>query len=420
MKRVVILGAGFGGMKLARALSNNENFEIILIDKANHHQFQPLFYQVATAGIDASNISFPLRKIFQDVKNVRVRLCDVQSVDAKAKLVHTDDDQPIPYDILVVATGAGTNFFGNEGMEKNALGMKSTLDAINIRNQLLQNFENATNANSVAEQQPYLNICIVGGGPTGVELSGAIAEMKKYILPKDFPEIDFKKMNIYLFEGSTTTLENMREKSSARSMQYLKNLGVELKMNTKVSEYDGETLKTLQGDSIPTKNVIWAAGIKGNLPLGFSADIVARGNRLKVDEFCRVLGFDDIYAIGDIACMITEETPRGHPQVAPVATQQASLVARNLLASTKSFYDWKPFTYFDKGSMATVGRNLAVVDLPFPKWSIGGFIAWLIWMFLHLFLILGVKNKVFIFINWVYNYFTYDQSLRLLFPKKKE
>jgi NADH:ubiquinone reductase (H+-translocating) len=419
MKRVVILGAGFGGLKLARALSNNLHYEVYLLDKANHHQFQPLFYQVATAGIDASNISFPLRKVFQDVKNVHIRLCEVQTIDTIKQLVHTDDDQPIKYDILVVATGAGTNFFGNEMMEQHALGMKSTLDAINIRNQLLQNFENATNANTDEEQQAFLNVCIVGGGPTGVELSGAIAEMKKYILPKDFPELDFKKMNIYIFEGSATTLENMNTPSSERSMRYLKNLGVTLKMNTKVSEFDGDVLKTLSGDVIPTKNVIWAAGIKGNVPGGLKQELVTRGNRILVDEYCRVQGFNNIYAIGDVACMVNEDLPRGHPQVAPVAVQQANMVARNLKESTKKHYTWEAFEYFDKGSMATVGRNLAVVDMPFGKISLGGFIAWLIWMFLHLFLILGVKNKLFIFINWFYNYFTYDQSLRLLFPKKK-
>jgi NADH dehydrogenase len=420
MNKVVIVGAGFGGLKLARLLRNNPHFEVYLIDRQNHHQFQPLFYQVATAGLDASNISFPLRKIFQESNNIKIRMAEVLSIDTENQQVIISDDEPISYNTLVIASGATTNFFGNQLMAAHALGMKSTLDAINIRNRIIQNFEQAILENTSEDQVRYMNICIVGGGPTGVELSGALAEMKKYILPKDYPELDFSKMKIYLFEGSETTLENMRPKSSSRSMKYLKNLGVTLMMNTKVTEYNGEVLKTNSGLEISSKCVIWAAGITGNIPSGFSQDLISRGNRLLVNEFCQVKGFRNIYAIGDIACMISEDYPRGHPQVAPVAVQQAEIVGKNLIALTKKSFTWEAFDYLDKGSMATVGRNLAVVDMPILKWSIGGFVAWMIWMLLHLFLLIGVKNKLFVFLNWVNNYFTYDQSLRLIFPKRNQ
>ncbi len=418
--KLVIIGAGFGGVRLARKLSNKAGFDITIIDKFNHHQFQPLFYQVATAGIDASNISFPVRKIFQKSKNVHFRLGMVEKIDSSIQTV-TGTFGTIYYDTLVIATGADTNFFGNSQMAQHALPMKSSTEALNLRYKLLQNFEKAVEQNE-EKRQPYLNICIVGGGPTGVELSGAIAEMKKYVLPKDYKEIDFSKMNIYLFEGSAKTLEVMSAKSSDRSMKYLSKLGVTLKTNTKVVSYDGNTLITNNDEHIHCKMVIWAAGVKGNLPDGFDKTLVARGNRILVDKTNTVSGFKNIFAIGDIACMQSDLYPNGHPQVAPVAIQQADLLAQNLkrLESKSSNNFIYEFVYNDKGSMATVGRNLAVVDVPKPKLNLGGFIAWLIWMFLHLMLILGVKNKFFVFINWLYNYITYDQSLRLIFkPSNK-
>ncbi len=415
--KVVIVGAGFGGLKLARALNNKPGFEVILIDRFNYHQFQPLFYQVATAGLDASNISFPLRKVFQKSKNVRIRLTELQSIVPEQNKVITETEE-ISYDVLVIATGADTNFFGNAQLAEHAFPMKSTVEALQLRYRLLQNLEQALTIENADELQRRMNIVVVGGGPTGVEVSGALAEWKKYVLPKDYPELDFDKMNIYLLEGSPKTLAAMSEKSSEQSRKYLEKLGVHVKTNTIVKDYDGNTVHLNDGSTLEAATVIWAAGIKGNVPAGIEKELVARGNRIKTDRRCRVIGHNNIYAIGDIAYMETPKYPNGHPQVAPVAMQQASLLAGNLIVeerkSTKPFYE---FEYRDKGSMATVGRNLAVVDVPKPKLHFGGFMAWMIWMGLHLMLILGVKNRFFVFSNWLYNYFTYDQNLRLIFKE---
>ncbi|MFM2385406.1 MAG: hypothetical protein RL660_163 [Bacteroidota bacterium] len=423
MKHIIIVGAGFGGLRLAQKLRNNKHYRITIIDKANHHQFQPLFYQVATAGLDASNISFPLRKVFQNSSNIQVRMAEVQSIDHKAKTI-TTDTETLNYDYLVLACGATTNFFGNEQMQQHALPMKSTVEALDIRNHLLLNIEEALES-SGDKRKAHLTICIVGGGATGVELAGAIAEMRNYILPKDFPELDFKQMQILLFEGSATTLEVMSLQSQQRSVKYLQKLGVTLKLNTKVLSYDGDTLSTNAGEQIACKTVIWAAGIKGNVPHGIDATNITRGNRILVDELCRVRGMSDVYAIGDIAFLQNDEAPNGHPQVAPVAIQMADMLAYNFKQLTQANYSLQVFSYKDQGSMATVGRNLAVVDAPLPlikgnKIFLGGFLAWMIWMGLHLLLILGIKNKLFVFMNWLYNYFTYDQSLRLVFVHKNK
>lgn len=414
--KVVIAGAGFGGLRLARQLSNKPGFEIVLIDRFNYHQFQPLFYQVATAGLDASNISFPLRKVFQKSKNVRIRLASLKAVFPGENKVITDSEE-ISYDVLVLATGADTNFFGNQQLASNAFPMKSTVEALQIRHRLLQLFENAHTINDESALQRLMNIVVVGGGPTGVEVSGALAEMKKYVLPKDFPELDFSRMNIYLLEGSTKTLGSMSEKASAKSASYLNKLSVKLLTNTLVKDYDGENVVLQDGQTIASSTVIWAAGIKGNIPGGIDNSLIARGNRIKVDRQCRVHGYTNIYALGDLAYLETADYPNGHPQVAPVAIQQADLIAGNLrLIEKKANPDrLYQFRYRDKGSMATVGRNLAVVDIPKPRLHFGGFFAWLIWMSLHLMLILGVKNRFFVFVNWFYNYVTYDQNLRLIF-----
>lgn len=416
--KFIIIGAGFGGLRLATKLNNKPGFEVLLIDKVNYHQFQPLFYQVATSGLDASNISFPLRKVFQKSKNVRFRMASVQQVDPAQKKVITDIGD-FEYDALVIATGAGTNFFGNQHMMQYAIPMKSTVEAIALRNRLLQNFEDALQAKDEKELQRYLNIVIVGAGPTGVELSGAIADMKHYVLPKDYPEIDFSKMNIYLVEGSPRTLAAMSEKSSDDSCKYLEKLSVIIKKNTVVTDYDGNTATLKTGETIDTKMVIWAAGIKGNVPAGIDTSLIVKGNRIKTDRHFKVQGFDGLYAIGDVAAVEGDaDYPNGHPQLAGVAIQEGSALAKNLIAISKG-EPIKDFIYNDKGTMATVGRNLAVVDLPKPKLHFGGFIAWLMWMTIHLFLILGVKNRFFIFLNWLYNYFTYDQNLRLIFAQKQ-
>jgi NADH dehydrogenase len=413
--KLIILGGGFGGLRLANLLSNKEGIDITLIDRFNYHQFQPLFYQVATAGLDASNISFPLRKAFQKSKNVRIRMAEVERIDTVAKQVITNEDT-YSYDYLVIATGASTNFFGNKNLEEHAFPMKSTVEALQLRHKLIHNFEDALHVTDKEELQRLMNVVVVGGGPTGVELSGAIAEMKKYVLPKDYPELDFSMMNIYLLEGTGKTLSAMSEQSSADSLNYLQRLGVTVMTNSLLQDYDGKNVTLKDGTSIPSTLVIWAAGIKGNIPAGIAPSLIARGNRIKVDEFNFVQGLNNVFAIGDIAYMEEEHFPNGHPQVAPVAIQQATLLATNLLNLRKGKLA-KAFRYKDKGVMATVGRNLAVVDVPSPKLHFGGFFAWLIWMGLHLMLILGVKNRFFVFTNWLYNYFTYDQSLRLIFKE---
>lgn len=412
--KLVIIGAGFGGLKLARKLNNKPGFEVVLIDKFNYHQFQPLFYQVATAGLDASNISFPLRKVFQKSKNVRIRLAELKQVIPSASKVITDAEE-IEYDVLVLAMGAGTNFFGNTQLENHAFPMKSTVEALQLRYRLLQNLETALTIKDKLELQRLMNIVVVGGGPTGVEISGALAEMKKYVLPKEYPELDFSKMNIYLLEGADKTLAAMSEKSSLQSAKYLNRLGVKVMTQTLVKDYDGHDILLNDGNKIPAGTVIWAAGISGNVPAGIDKDLIARGNRIKTDRRCKVVGHDNIYAIGDLAYMETPKYPNGHPQVAPVAMQQAAMLADNLIRMEKKSSSFFDFDYHDKGSMATVGRNLAVVDIPKPKLHFGGFMAWMVWMGLHLMLILGVKNRFFVFINWLYNYITYDQNLRLMF-----
>jgi NADH dehydrogenase len=340
----------------------------------------------------------------------------VLKIDATTNEVITNIGN-FSYDTLVIAMGADTNFFGNEGLIKHAFAMKSTVEALQLRHRLLQNFEAALTATTSNELESLLNIVIAGAGPTGVELSGAIADMKKYQLPKDFPEIDFRKMNIYLLEGGEKTLGAMSQKSSEQSKKYLEKLGVLVKTNTILTGYDGNTVTLKNGEKIETKLVIWAAGIKGNIPTGIDTHLIAKGNRIMVNKHCQVMGHSNIFAIGDIAYMETPDWPNGHPQVAPVAMQQADMLAYNLrrLEMKSDATNMLTFTYNDKGSMATVGRNLAVVDVPKPALHFGGIFAWMIWMGLHLMLILGVKNRFFVFTNWLYNYFTYDQNLRLIF-----
>ena len=416
--KVIIVGGGFGGLKLARKLSNKKGFDVLLIDKFNFHQFQPLFYQVATAGLDASNISFPLRKAFQRSKNIRIRVTTLQQVIPNENKIVTATGEET-YDVLVLATGADTNFFGNKQLEANAFPMKSTVEALQLRYKLIQNFEDALTTKDPQQLQRLMNVVVVGGGPTGVELSGALAEMKRYVLPKDYPELDFSQMNIFLLEGTQKTLAHMSEFSSGRSRKYLEKLGVKVMTGAQVKDYDGKNVLLSDGQTLPSATVLWAAGIKGNIPGGVDKDLIARGNRIRVDRLNRVLGHQNIYAVGDLAYMETPKYPNAHPQVATVAIQQAKLLANNLVKMNRGEAALEEYEYKDKGTMATVGRNLAVVDIPKPKLHLGGWLAWLIWMSLHLMLILGVKNKFFVFINWLYNYVTYDQSLRLIFKDKK-
>lgn len=408
-KRIVIIGAGFGGLKLAQTLIKS-GYQVVVIDKNNYHQFQPLFYQVASSGIEPSSILFPLRKIFQKQKDIYVRVAEVYSVDPEKKEIHTSLDI-VWYDYLVIASGVNSNFFGMKNMEEFALPMKSVSEAISLRNKLLQRFEKAVTLRDQNERRTLLNVVVVGGGPTGVELAGAIAEMKKFVLPKDYPDLNFDAMQISLVEGSSAVLGGMSKHASEKALFYLKRLGINVMLNTKVTDFDGNILSFGDGQQIKTNTVIWAAGISGVLPEGIPAEQIGRGTRAMVDEYNELKNLKDIFAIGDVCIMSTPEYPNGHPQVAQVAIQQGINLARNFL-SMKHQGKLKPFKYVDRGSMATIGRNRAVADLSFLKFS--GFIAWLTWMFVHLMAIVGVKNRLLIFVNWMWNYMTYDQSLRLI------
>lgn len=407
-KKIVIVGGGFAGVQLARNLDENL-FEVWLIDKINHHQFQPLFYQVATSQIEPSNISFPLRNIFKNKKNIYIRLAELNKVNHAENSIQTSIGN-ISYDYLVLALGCKTNFFGNKNLEQHALTLKSTYDAIEIRNHILLVFEKIITA-TAEEKEALLNLVIVGAGPTGVELAGAFAEIKKYVLPKDYPRIDFSKFNIYLIEGSNHTLNNMSINAKQASEQYVKEMGVELKTNEIVQDYDGENLTLKSGEVIKTKTVIWSAGVTANTFEGLPSSAITFGNRIKVNRINKVEGVENIFAIGDIAYMETPLYTKGHPQVANVAINQAKLLAKNLkkIHQNKSTQEYE---YNDLGSMATIGTNKAVVDLPFLKFK--GYFAWIVWMFLHLMLILSVKNKLIIFINWAWAYLTKDTSLRLI------
>ena len=415
-KRVVIVGAGFGGLALARQLSKREDLQIVLIDKNNYHQFQPLFYQVATAGLEPSSISFPLRKIFQSKKNVHIRVTQVTRILPEASSIETSLGA-IEYDYLVLSMGADTNFFGMKNIMDYAMPMKSVSEALAIRNRMLQNFEDALSAESLEEKLGLMNVVIVGGGPTGVEISGTLAEMKRHILPKDYPELNFDSMQIYIFESSAEVLEVMSDEASAKARKYLEELGVNLRLGIRITDFDGKYAYTNTGDRLRTNNLIWAAGVKANTLDGIPAQAMGRGGRLKVNRFNQIEGFANIFSVGDGALMIEEKYPNGHPQLAQAALQQGEFLAKNLVRMM-SGQEPKPFVYKDLGSMATIGRNLAVVDLPF--WKFQGFFAWLTWMFVHLFSIVGVKNRLLIFINWFWNYITYDQSLRLIIKPKKE
>lgn len=415
-KRIVIIGAGFGGLKLAQKLIGS-GYQIVIIDKNNYHQFQPLFYQVATAGIEPSSILFPLRKIFQKQKDVYIRVAEVYSIDTKKKEIQTSLET-VWYDYLVISTGANSNFFGMKEMEEFAIPMKSASEAMAMRNRLLQSFEKAVTLRDQNARKALLNIIVVGGGPTGVEVAGAIAEMKKFVLPKDYPDLNFDLMQITLIEGSPALLGGMSKHASEKALYYLQKTGIKVMLNTRVKNFDGSILTYDDDKIIETKTVIWAAGISGNVPGGFSDDLICRGNRIGVDEYNRVNGKEDVFAVGDVSYMQDADYPNGHPQVAQVAIQQGRNLAHNFILMKRN-HALKPFKYADKGSMATIGRNLAVADLSFIKFS--GFIAWLTWMFVHLMAIVGVKNRLLIFINWMWNYLTYDQSLRLiLWAAKKD
>lgn len=414
-KKIVIVGAGFAGLRLAQRLNNTE-YDILLLDKHNYHQFQPLMYQVATARLEPTSVSFPLRKVFQKSKNVKIRVTEVLSVDTQNKIVTTTLGD-YNYDYLVIAFGCTSNFFGNQNIEKYSYPMKSIPEALQLRNHILQNFEDVLIAKP-EEIEGLMNFVIVGGGPTGVELSGALAEMKKNVLPKDYPEKDFSNLNVFLIEGSPYTLNVMSDLAKTASRKYLEDLGVKVLTEMHVTDYDGEVVTLKSGEQIKTKNLIWAAGVTGNILNGLPPEVLTRGNRIIVNRYNQVENLDGVYALGDIAFMKTPKYEFGHPQLANVALNQADVLAQNF----KNMLRGKPlkeFEYHDKGSMATVGKRKAIVDL--PKFSFKGRFAWFFWMFLHLMLILSVKNKLSIFVNWMMSYFYNDSTLRvILYPKYKK
>jgi NADH dehydrogenase len=412
-KRVVVVGGGFAGINIIRQL-DDKLFDILLIDKINHHQFQPLFYQVATSQIEPSSISFPLRHIFRNKKNVRIRLGELLSVDVKNNKITTNIGD-FRFDFLILAFGCKTNFFGNSEIGKYALSLKTTYDAINIRNHILQNFENIICAND-CDKETLLNLVIVGAGPTGVELAGAFAEIKSDVLPKDYHGIDFSKFKIILVEGSQNTLNNMSDTAKIASRKFLEKMGVIILTESFVKNYDGKILELQNGDKIKTKTVIWAAGVIANSIQGLPEKSITTGNRIIVDRINKVAGTENVFALGDIAFMVTPKYPKAHPQLANVAINQAKTLAMNLKNIVRQRKTVE-YEYLDYGSMATLGRNKAVVDLSFIKFD--GFFAWVIWMFLHLMLILSVRNKLIIFINWAWAYITKDTSLRLILTDNK-
>jgi NADH dehydrogenase len=407
-KKVIIVGGGFAGLQLATHLDRSL-FDILLIDKLNHHQFQPLFYQVATSQLEPSSISFPLRKIFQNKKNIQIRLAEAIRVDPDNNRLETTVGS-FSYDYLILATGCKTNFYGNEEIMRKSYALKTTYDAIRIRNEILQNFEDLLTVEE-SEKEFLLNIVIVGAGPTGVELAGAFAEMKKNILPKDFPTLDLKDLKIILLEGGPNTLGALSTLARISSEKYLRKMGVEVMTNVFVKNFDGRIVSLSDGKSIKSKHVIWTAGITGNIIEGIDEGSILRKSRIIVDRYNHVIGYSNIFTVGDLAYMETPRYPKGHPQVANVAINQARNLARNLKAREKN-KPFKEYEYRNLGTMATVGRNKAVVDLPFIRFK--GHLAWFVWMFLHLMLILSVRNKLIIFINWAWSYVTRDTSLRLI------
>lgn len=415
--RIVIVGGGFAGIALAKKLKNKP-VQVVLLDKHNYHTFQPLLYQVATGGLEAGSIAYPIRKVVHEYKNFYFRLCHVNDINTKNNKIIADIGE-LRYDYLVIATGSKTNYFGNKEIERNSIAMKTIPQSLNIRSLILENFEQALLTDDEYERNALINFVLVGGGPTGVELAGALAEMKNAILQKDYPDLDISKMQINLIQSGDRILNTMSEKSSSAAEKYLKNLGVNVLKNIRVTSYDGRTISTNTDVVLETATLIWTAGVQGAMVNGLPASsLMEKVERIKVNEYNQVIGFPNIFAIGDIAMMATEEFPQGHPMVAQPALQQGRLLGENIIKLIQN-QEMKPFHYNDKGSMATIGRNKAVVDL--PNYHFHGVFAWFVWMFVHLFSLIGFKNKAVVFLNWLYNYIRFDREGRLIVrPYKKK
>ena len=414
-RRVVVVGGGLGGLKMVSSLRDTD-YQVVLVDKNNYNQFPPLIYQVASAGLEPSNISFPFRRLFQGWKNFFFRMAEVEHIDTEEKAIRTSIGT-IHYDDLVLAAGATTNFFGNKNIEASALPMKSVSEAMRLRNTILQNLERAETEDNEARRQALMNIAIVGGGPSGVEIAGALAEMKRTILPRDYPDLDTSCMRIYLINAAPRLLGAMTEKSSREAEKALKELGVEIMAGCMVTDYVDHELILKDGSHLPVETVIWVSGIRANHIDGIPAESIGRGGRIITDRFNRVKGMENVYAIGD-QCLIEgdEAYPQGHPQLAQVAMQQAENLAMNLKLQDKNEQE-HPFSYRNLGTMATIGRKKAVVEI--GRLKFGGFFAWLLWLVVHLRSILGVRNKTIVFLNWMWSYFNYKQSLRLILKAKR-
>lgn len=416
LPRVVIIGGGFAGINLAKSLANKE-IQVVLIDKRNYHTFQPLLYQVSSSGLEPDSIAYPLRKIIKNHKKSFFRLAEVEQIIPENNKVLTSIGS-ISYDYLVIATGTKTNYFGNKTIESNSMPMKTVPQALDIRSLILQNFEKAAIANSNAEREALLNFVIVGGGPTGVELAGAIAELKNNILPRDYHDLNPSDMHIHLLEGADRVLPPMSQHASKKSAKFLADLGVKVYCNTFVKDYDGLVVTTNSDLVMQSETLIWAAGVTGAPIQGLKAEaLLENANRYRVNEYNQIVGYSNIFAIGDIALMTSDDYQRGHPQVAQPAIQQGKLLGKNLLRLMNK-KPLLPFVYKDKGSMATIGRNKAVVDL--KNFKFGGFFAWFIWMFVHLMSLVGFRNRVIVLFNWTYNYINFDKAARLIIrPFKK-
>lgn len=417
LPRIVIVGGGFGGITLAKKLGKKEA-QVVLLDRHNYHTFQPLLYQVSTGGLEPDSIAYPIRKVIQGYSDFYFRLANVLEVDPAAQEVHTNIGT-IHYDYLVIATGSQTNFFGNKNIEEKSMAMKTIPQSLNLRSLILENFEHALLADDPQERDALMNFVIVGGGPTGVELAGALAEIKKAILHKDYPDLDTQRVQINLVEGSNRILPAMSKVASRKAETFLERLGVNVWKDVRVTDYDGRHVTTTSNDvAFETDTLIWAAGVKAVSIKGLDAeDLLSRDKRLKVNAYNQVEGFENIFAIGDVAQMQSEALPFGHPMVASPAIQQGETLGRNLGRLLKN-KPMTPFVYRDKGSMATIGRNKAVVDLPNFKFQ--GVFAWFVWMFVHLYFLIGFRSRVVVFINWLYNYIRFDREARLIIRPFKQ
>lgn len=417
--KIVIIGGGFAGINLAKDLEGNKDIHVTLVDKNNYNFFPPLIYQVATAYLEPSSISYPYRKYFSGIENINFRLGDVQSVDMARNVVVLNNGE-LEYDQLIFATGAETNYFGMENVRKNAIPMKTLNDAIEMRNKLLQRMEKATLHTNSRERRKYLNIVVAGGGPTGVEVSGMFAEMRNGVLRREYPELSTSVSNIYLVDGGDALLAPMSKQSQKDTLEALTKLGVIVKLNCRVTEYVDDTVHLSTGETIQSKNLIWAAGVSARTFDGIPAEFYGRGKRMNVDEFNKVMGSANIYAIGDTCIQLTDTAfPQGHPQVAQVAIQQGRQLAKNFKHMVKN-EPLVPFKYKDKGSMAIIGKNKAVVDLPKPEMHFKGFFAWLMWLFIHVISLITYRNRITTAWNWMVAYFAKDQPLRMIIrPEKK-